>query len=48
MYFLGQISDRKGDRAKARDYYRRFVGYWKDGDIDRNRVADAQSKLSGS
>ena len=27
LYFLGQISERKGDRAKATEYYRRFVLY---------------------
>ena len=47
-YFLGQISERSGDRAKAADFYRRFVGYWGDGDIDRDRVADARRKLAAS
>ncbi|HEY6211359.1 MAG TPA: FlgO family outer membrane protein, partial [Vicinamibacterales bacterium] len=47
LYFLGQISERKGDRAKAIDYYRRFVGYWGEGDIDRDRVADARKKIAG-
>ena len=47
LYFLGQISEKQGDRDKARDSYRRFVTYWKDGDIDRDRVADAQKKLAG-
>jgi tetratricopeptide (TPR) repeat protein len=44
LYFLGQISERKGDRAKAAEYYRRFVQYWGDGDMDRDRVADAKKK----
>ncbi|MBI3491852.1 MAG: tetratricopeptide repeat protein [Acidobacteria bacterium] len=47
LYFLGQIAERRGDRTKAREYYRRFVEYWKDGDIDRDKVADAQKKLAG-
>jgi tetratricopeptide (TPR) repeat protein len=46
LYFLGQIHERKGDRAKAGEYYRKFVEYWGDGDIDRNRVADARSKIT--
>ena len=48
LYFLGQISEKQGDRDKARDYYRRFVEYWKNGDLDRERVADAQKKLASS
>jgi len=48
LYLLGQISERGGDRAKAADYYRRFVRYWAEGDIDRERVADARKKLAGS
>jgi tetratricopeptide (TPR) repeat protein len=47
LYFLGQIAERRGDRAKAADFYRRFVGYWGDGDMDRDRVADAKSKIRG-
>src|SRR5262245_43284537 len=45
LYFLGQINERKGDRAKAVEYYRRFVQYWGDGDMDRERVADVRKKL---
>ena len=48
LYFLGQISERKGDRTKATEYYRRFIQYWGDGDIDRDRVKDARKKISGS
>ena len=46
LYFLGQIADRQGDRDKSRAYYRRFVDYWGDGDIDRERVADARRKIA--
>jgi len=48
LYFLGQIAERRGDREQARAYYQRFVGYWGDGDIDRDRVADAKKKLSAA
>jgi tetratricopeptide (TPR) repeat protein len=48
LYYLGQINERKGDRAKASESYRRFVQYWGDGDIDRERVADARKKISGT
>jgi tetratricopeptide (TPR) repeat protein len=44
-YFLGRIAERNGDRERAREHYLRFVGYWKDGDIDRERVAEARAKL---
>ena len=33
--------------TKAREAYRRFVGFWKDGDIDRERIAEAERKLRG-
>jgi len=46
LYYLGQINERNGDRAKATECYKRFVQYWGDGDIDRDRVADAKKKIS--
>jgi eukaryotic-like serine/threonine-protein kinase len=46
LYFLAQLNEKQGNRDKARDYYRKFVEYWKDGDIDRDKVADAQKKLA--
>jgi tetratricopeptide (TPR) repeat protein len=45
-YFLGEIAFRQGDRAKAKNCYERFLKYWADGDIDRDRVADARRKLA--
>jgi tetratricopeptide (TPR) repeat protein len=45
FYFLGRIADQSGDRAKAREHYARFVGHWKDGDLDRDRVAEARRYL---
>jgi tetratricopeptide (TPR) repeat protein/TolB-like protein len=46
FYFLGQIAEKQGNREKAREHYRRFLEYWKDGDMDRDKVADAQKKLA--
>jgi tetratricopeptide (TPR) repeat protein len=46
LYFLGRISERKGERDKAREYYRRFVQYWGEGEIDREKVAEARKKLN--
>ena len=42
LYLLGAISEKQGNRDKARDYYRRFAAFWKDADIDHDRVAAAQ------
>lgn len=47
FYHLGKIHEHAGDMTKAREAYRRFVGYWKDGDFDRDRVAEAERKLRG-
>ena len=47
LYFLAQIHERRGDRDKGRALYRRFLEYWEKGELDRERVADAQKKLSG-
>ena len=44
FYYLGQIAERQGDAAKAREHYKRFLSYWKDGDIDRDKVAEAIKK----
>ena len=46
FYYLGQINEKQGNRDKARDFYRKFLEYWKDGDIDRDKIADAQKKLA--
>ena len=45
FYFLGKIHESRGDADKARQYYQRFVDFWKDGDLDRERVEEALSKL---
>jgi tetratricopeptide (TPR) repeat protein/TolB-like protein len=45
FYFLAKIHENRGDADKAREYYRRFYEYWKDGDIDRERVEEARGKF---
>jgi tetratricopeptide (TPR) repeat protein len=45
FYFLGQLAEKQGDQARAREYYGRFLNYWKDGDIDRERIAEIRKKL---
>ena len=44
FYFLGKIHENRGDMQKAREYYRRFYEFWKDGDMDRERVEEAKRK----
>jgi tetratricopeptide (TPR) repeat protein len=48
FYFLGTIHEKGGDTIKAREAYRRFVGYWKNGDLDRDRIAEVEQKLRTS
>jgi tetratricopeptide (TPR) repeat protein len=45
FYFLGKIHENRGEMEKARECYRRFHEYWKDGDMDRERVEEAKRKL---
>jgi hypothetical protein len=42
---LAAIAEAAGDGAKAADYYRRFLGHWGDGEIDRDKVEIARRKL---
>jgi serine/threonine protein kinase/tetratricopeptide (TPR) repeat protein len=45
FYFLGKHYEALGDMTRARENYRRFVEFWKDGDLDRDRVEEAKNKL---
>jgi cytochrome c-type biogenesis protein CcmH/NrfG len=45
LYFLGKIHEEQGEAEKAREYYQRFYDYWKDGDIDREKIEEVKSKL---
>jgi tetratricopeptide (TPR) repeat protein len=45
FYFLAQLQEKGGDLTKARESYRRFVELWKNGDMDRDRIAEAERKL---
>jgi tetratricopeptide (TPR) repeat protein len=45
LYHLAGIAEGAGDAAKAVEYYRRFLGYWGDGEIDRDKVEIARRKL---
>jgi len=43
FYYLGKIAAEDGDAAAARRNYQRFLDYWGDGEIDRDKVAEAQA-----
>jgi tetratricopeptide (TPR) repeat protein len=45
FYFLGKIHENRGEVDQARRYYQRFLDFWKDGDMDRDRVEEALQKL---
>ena len=45
-FLLAEIYDRRGDGARARPLYTRFLDYWRDGDMDRERIAIAQRKIA--
>jgi tetratricopeptide (TPR) repeat protein len=46
-FFLGQARDALGDEAGAREAFEKFLSYWGDGDIDRDRVAEARAYVAG-
>ena len=45
LYFAGKYYADEGDRSQAREYFRRFLRYWGAGDMDRERVTEAQEAL---
>ena len=45
FYVLAQIYERRGDAARRAKQYLRFLDLWRDGDMERGWVADAQKKL---
>jgi tetratricopeptide (TPR) repeat protein len=46
-YLLAGIYDKRGDHARANQLYTRFLSFWRNGDMDRAQVTDAQRKLGG-
>ena len=48
LFHLATIEEAAGNGPKALEYYRRFVGYWGDGEIDRDKVEIARRKLRQS
>ncbi len=48
FYYLGKIAEEDGDRVAARRHYQRFLDYWADGELDRERVDEARAFLDGA
>jgi tetratricopeptide (TPR) repeat protein len=44
---LARIYDARGDAARARPLYSRFLDFWGDGDMYRDDVAEARRKIAG-
>jgi len=42
LYLLGQLALERGELETAKDYYRRFLDYWGEGEMDRDRVTQAK------
>ncbi|MBN1224551.1 MAG: hypothetical protein JXB23_14980, partial [Candidatus Aminicenantes bacterium] len=47
FYNLGRISEERGLKAKASEYYEKFLDLWKDADPGIAEVKDAQKRLAG-
>jgi ATP/maltotriose-dependent transcriptional regulator MalT len=45
LYLLAQIHEGRGESARAREQYARFVDLWRGGDLNRDWVAAAEKKL---
>ena len=46
-YQLGQLHEQLGNRDQARDWYRRFLQFWEESDLDLEEIQAARKKLAG-
>jgi len=47
FYMLGKIYEQQGNKAKAIEYYEKFLSLWKDADLGIAEVEDAKKRLAG-
>jgi len=47
FFLLGRIYERRGDATRAREQYAHFLDLWRDGDMERGWIAEAQRKIAG-
>jgi tetratricopeptide (TPR) repeat protein len=45
FYMLGRIHEQQGNKAKAKENYRKFLELWKDADLGLVEVEDAKTRL---
>ena len=48
FYLLAEVREEQGRNAEARELYRRFADYWRDGDLDREQIEEAIRKSGGT
>ncbi len=46
FYQLGQIQMQQGEVEEARRSFARFLDFWREGDLDRDQVAEATAELA--
>ena len=46
FFLLAQLEERRGNAARAREQYARFVELWRDGDLERGWVAEVRRNWS--
>ena len=45
FYFLGKLHEQRGNNDDAEESFERFLEYWEDGEIDRDRVREVERIL---
>ena len=45
LEYLGRYHEERGDEEEALRYYRKYLEFWGDGELDRERVAEVRAKV---